>query len=398
MNTVSIILPTYNPNDPIIDVIQSLANQTHQPLEIIIIDSSPNQIIENIIKSLNSKISIIYHWIPKAYPGHARNIGISQSKGDMIAFIDSKTIAYADWIEKYINYILDKDISFVIGKTKYFSNTYFQKLLQSATFGNLVHSTLPGSIFKSKYLKSFIGFVKNMRAGEDQVFFSQLSIKKINLYKEYDNYLIYQDLPKDLFTCLKKYLVYSFHTALSNIQIQIKFSYLLIFILFLYIINLKAEKIFFNYENNLISFTLVFFFLVILGLFFLVIIKIFTNKYLFHYIYNFIPIGIFIFLTILIYRWNNDIAQWTEESFLYIPHITKIYIFFILIISLIFRGLILPINRKVEKSFLFPNNWIKIGIIGMFIDLVKSPGYIFGSLISPIIMIISLIKKTQSKY
>ena len=237
-----------------------------------------------------------------------------------------------------------------------------------------------------------------MRAGEDQVFFSQLSIKKINLYKEYDNYLIYQDLPKDLFTCLKKYLVYSFHTALSNIQIQIKFSYLLIFILFLYIINLKAEKIFFNYENNLISFTLVFFFLVILGLFFLVIIKIFTNKYLFHYIYNFIPIGIFIFLTILIYRWNNDIAQWTEESFLYIPHITKIYIFFILIISLIFRGLILPINRKVEKSFLFPNNWIKIGIIGMFIDLVKSPGYIFGSLISPIIMIISLIKKTQSKY
>ena len=91
---------------------------------------------------------------------------------------------------------------------------------------------------------------------------------------------------------------------------------------------------------------------------------------------------VFILCSYSVYHWNQIIAGWAINSILYIPHITKIYISSLVILSLLYRGLILPIKRKVEFKFLFPFNWILVGILGLFIDLTKSPFYVIGSLIS----------------
>jgi hypothetical protein len=90
---------------------------------------------------------------------------------------------------------------------------------------------------------------------------------------------------------------------------------------------------------------------------------------------------VFIFIFYSVFRWNAEIALWAEDAALYIPHITKIFIFSLSFISVIFRGIIKPINKNEGWRYLFPFRWIKVGVLGLIMDLVKAPGFIFGSIV-----------------
>ena len=52
------------------------------------------------------------------------------------------------------------------------------------------------------------------------------------------------------------------------------------------------------------------------------------------------------------------------------------------IILVIHRGVYVPLANNVKLSKLIYFEWIKIGIFGLCIDIVKSPGLIFGSIVS----------------
>ena len=93
-----------------------------------------------------------------------------------------------------------------------------------------------------------------------------------------------------------------------------------------------------------------------------------------------IKLVILFFVTLGVMRWNDVIANWIEDAVLYIPHITKIYLLLLIISSILFRGIIYPLKRKIGFKYLFPFNWMKIGILGLIIDIVKAPGYLLGSL------------------
>ena len=98
---------------------------------------------------------------------------------------------------------------------------------------------------------------------------------------------------------------------------------------------------------------------------------------------NIVKALIFIFVFIAIFRWNEVVANWVEESVWYIPNITKMYVGLILLASIIYRGLYFPLTNKVKKTYLFPLKWILVGFLGLFLDAVKAPGYVIGSIVSP---------------
>mgnify|MGYP001329423690 CR=1 FL=1 len=171
---ISIILPTHSLTDPIIETLNAINNQTFRPNEIIIIDSCNSVKIQLIIENYTSSIPIIYHWVPKAFPGHARNIGVNQAKNDVIAFLDSKTIPEKYWLSDYLNFFKIHKILFIQGKTYYLAENFFQNIIKSATFGNHSHNTLPGSLIQKSYFKKIGGFNQSLRAGEDQEFINKI--------------------------------------------------------------------------------------------------------------------------------------------------------------------------------------------------------------------------------
>ena len=107
---VSVIIPTYNRPKVLLKSIETVMNQTYPgEIEIIIIDDSKKSQKEEIFKKFNlqlkrlknRKIKYIYAANPRGSP-LARNIGINESTGECIAFLDDDDEWLAGKIEKQV--------------------------------------------------------------------------------------------------------------------------------------------------------------------------------------------------------------------------------------------------------------------------------------------------------
>lgn len=87
--TLSVIMPTYNSKDSVVYSIESILSQSFKDFELIIVnDGSTDGTINTLKKySLDTRIKIIN--IENSGPANARNIGIENSTGKYIIFIDS---------------------------------------------------------------------------------------------------------------------------------------------------------------------------------------------------------------------------------------------------------------------------------------------------------------------
>jgi len=98
---ISIIVATRNREDLLPRSIESLIKQTYQNIEIVIVDDSSTDntpiIIDN-LKKIDPRI-ISLHSERNIGPGGARNLGITESKGDYIAIMDDDDIAYPERLE-----------------------------------------------------------------------------------------------------------------------------------------------------------------------------------------------------------------------------------------------------------------------------------------------------------
>jgi glycosyltransferase involved in cell wall biosynthesis len=101
---VSVVIPTYNRPHLIGRAVQSVLNQTYQNFEIVVIDDSPNDETEQIIKSFNDqRIKYIKNKERKG-PSAARNQGIKASDPQ------SKYIAFLDDDDEYLPQLLEKAV------------------------------------------------------------------------------------------------------------------------------------------------------------------------------------------------------------------------------------------------------------------------------------------------
>lgn len=103
---VSVIVPVYNDAHRISKCIEALLNQSYPKnrYEIIVVDNGSTDETLNIIKEYPVKL-LVENRVQSSYA--ARNIGIKNSKGDILAFTDSDCIPSFDWIEKGVSKIVE---------------------------------------------------------------------------------------------------------------------------------------------------------------------------------------------------------------------------------------------------------------------------------------------------
>lgn len=89
MESVSVIIPTYNRAKYLEKAIHSVFYQKDFNGEIIIIDDGSTDSTAEIVKKLQVRYPIIYSYIENSGPAAARNIGIEQARFQLIAFLDS---------------------------------------------------------------------------------------------------------------------------------------------------------------------------------------------------------------------------------------------------------------------------------------------------------------------
>jgi teichuronic acid biosynthesis glycosyltransferase TuaG len=121
---LSVILPVFNSEKTINRTLDSLIEQTYKNLEILIIDDCSTDKSREIIKSYTQKYSYIKLIIlDKNYGAcYARNIGINNSSGKFIAFIDADDVWLPTKSEEQLKFMTDNSLHFTYTDYNYVRN------------------------------------------------------------------------------------------------------------------------------------------------------------------------------------------------------------------------------------------------------------------------------------
>lgn len=89
--TVSVIIPVYNGESFLAEALQSVLNQTLSPDEIIVVDDGSTDQSAQVVASLAASVALPIRYLHQENkgPAAARNRGIEQAHGDVIAFLDA---------------------------------------------------------------------------------------------------------------------------------------------------------------------------------------------------------------------------------------------------------------------------------------------------------------------
>jgi glycosyltransferase involved in cell wall biosynthesis len=183
---ISVIMPTYNRKEYLQDTINSVFNQLcyDGEIELIIIDDASTDGTEEYISSLeNVKIKYILN---KTNQGGAksRNIGVENSTGDYIAFIDSDTIWYKDKLSKQIPVLLHNPNKIIYCRYKKEDGGKWllepKDIRNGKIFDNLIYQNFvdtPSVIMRKEFFLSVGGFDNRLPRFQDWDLFLRLSQK-----------------------------------------------------------------------------------------------------------------------------------------------------------------------------------------------------------------------------
>lgn len=105
METVSVIIPTYNREDTIVRAIDSVLCQTYEALEVIVVDDgSVDGTEERVIKIPDSRVKYI-KCKENGGVSRARNIGVLHAENQWIAFHDSDDIWLKHKLQKQMEFL-----------------------------------------------------------------------------------------------------------------------------------------------------------------------------------------------------------------------------------------------------------------------------------------------------
>lgn len=105
---ISIIIPTYQHSNMILNTLESILNQTHQDFEVIIVNDGStdktkellNDYLTKLSKENQQRIKIIHQ--ERRGANAARNRGWQESRGDFLFFCDADVVLRKDALEKMI--------------------------------------------------------------------------------------------------------------------------------------------------------------------------------------------------------------------------------------------------------------------------------------------------------
>ena len=121
---ISVIIITYNRCRELERCLQSLKAQKNSHFEIIVVDGGSTDCTVDLIKQYPVKF---VKESERSGVSAARNLGVSNSKGDIVVFLDDDAVAEKYWLENLVKPFEDERIAGVSGKVIPITNTLFNR-------------------------------------------------------------------------------------------------------------------------------------------------------------------------------------------------------------------------------------------------------------------------------
>ena len=172
--TVSVIIPFYAGADWLCEAVQSVLDQTYKDYEIIVVNDGSKEDDSEFVSKYGDKVRYIRK--PNSGPGPTRNLGVQESQGKYLAFLDSDDIWLPDKLEKQIAYLEETGEVWCMStytkfgedmEEQFIDNSYYQNNLYPICFYHM-HFATPSVVVRKNYLlEHHLRFAENMRYGQD---------------------------------------------------------------------------------------------------------------------------------------------------------------------------------------------------------------------------------------
>lgn len=165
---ISIIIPTYNEEEYLPRLLESIQKQTFQDYEIIVADNKSRDQTRKIAKSFGARV------VDGGMPSRGRNNGAKAARGDFLYFFDADIKLPKDFLKKSYNEIQDRFLDVASCEFRPLSNMLLDRVIHSfANFyvkmNQVTDPHAPGfCIFISRRLFERIGgFNEKLKLAED---------------------------------------------------------------------------------------------------------------------------------------------------------------------------------------------------------------------------------------
>jgi glycosyltransferase involved in cell wall biosynthesis len=107
---VTIIIPTFNRETKLAEAIESALNQTYQNTQVIVIDDGS---IDGTAELVKRYPPVEYYYQKNAGQASARNAGLANAKGTIVASLDSDDVWYPNFLENCVDKLEGDQLDFV---------------------------------------------------------------------------------------------------------------------------------------------------------------------------------------------------------------------------------------------------------------------------------------------
>lgn len=177
---VSIIVPVLNGEKSIGKCLESMTKLTYPKnnFEVIVVDNGSTdrtvEIIETFQKEHNVDVKLHFQKIKSSYA--ARNIGVKNAKGDILAFTDADCVVDKDWLTNAVVYFSDVTIGGIAGEVlsesgdsiveRYTTDSEILSQKRKFNSGSLPYAQTANAIYR-KELFYKIGYFDEILSGGD---------------------------------------------------------------------------------------------------------------------------------------------------------------------------------------------------------------------------------------
>jgi glycosyltransferase involved in cell wall biosynthesis len=199
-SSVSVIIPVYNGERYLSEAIQSVLDQTLPPAEIIVIDDGSIDATSQIVADIAtvSSVSIRYAYQENQGPAAARNTGIIESRGDILAYQDADDLWVYNRLSLQISILnLNPHALVVFGRTQCFFSD--DKDMPSPAISNDSDSSPPSwflgvqsGLYRRSVFDTIGLFDDKLRYHEDIDWFRRARSKGVVIYPHEDVVLLHR--------------------------------------------------------------------------------------------------------------------------------------------------------------------------------------------------------------
>jgi glycosyltransferase involved in cell wall biosynthesis len=223
---VSLVVPVRNEEGSLPALLDSIRRQTHQPVEVIIVDGGSTDGTLRVARELADTcegLRVIEG--VEATPGRGRNIGIGAARTQWVALTDAGISLEPAWLENLIKVArADEAVSVVYGNYEADARSFFERCAalvylppkEERAGGRMRGPSIASALLKREVWEAAGGF-PDLRAAEDLFFMEQ--IKRLNFKIAYaPQATVWWQLQPTLRKTFHKFALYSRHNVWAGRQ------------------------------------------------------------------------------------------------------------------------------------------------------------------------------------